>query len=216
MENNCSSIFGNTLYSGKIDIGRERMKSVERECSIEFEERKSKFIGYVKPIGSKQEAEDFIAEIREKHRDATHNCTAYKVVDNGQEYFKTDDDGEPSGTAGKPMGDIITYMDVTNLVVIATRYFGGIKLGAGGLVRNYAKTAKLAIQEAGIAEYIEKKTYMIDFPYEKISDVETIIDSLNGEYLDKGFNERVTYKIRTNIETFEALKEVKGLLIIEL
>ncbi|MDH6456472.1 putative YigZ family protein [Fusobacterium sp. PH5-7] len=192
------------------------MKSVERECSIEFEERKSKFIGYVKPIGSKQEAEDFIAEIREKHRDATHNCTVYKVVDNGQEYFKTDDDGEPSGTAGKPMGDIITYMDVTNLVVIATRYFGGIKLGAGGLVRNYAKTAKLAIQEAGIAEYIEKKTYMIDFPYEKISDVETIIDSLNGEYLDKGFNERVTYKIRTDIETFEALKEVKGLLIIEL
>jgi uncharacterized YigZ family protein len=116
------------------------MKSVEKECVIEFEERKSKFIGYVKPVGSKQEAEDFIASIREKHKDATHNCTAYKVIDNGQEYFKTDDDGEPSGTAGKPMGDIITYMEVTNLAVVATRYFGGIKLGAGGLVRNYAKT----------------------------------------------------------------------------
>lgn len=192
------------------------MKSVKKECSIEFEERKSRFIGYVKPIGSKEEAEEFIAEIREKHRDATHNCTAYKVVDNGQEYFKTDDDGEPSGTAGKPMGDIITYMEVTNLAVVATRYFGGIKLGAGGLVRNYAKTAKLAIQEAGIEEYVEKKIYIIDFPYEKISEIESIIDSSNGEYLDKGFNERVTYKVKTDMQTFEILKEVKGLLTIEL
>lgn len=114
------------------------------------------------------------------------------------------------------MGDIITYMDVTNLVVIATRYFGGIKLGAGGLVRNYAKTAKLAIQEAGIAEYIEKKIYIIDFPYEKISEIESIIDSFSGEYLDKGFNERVTYKVKTDMKTFETLKEVKGLLVIEL
>ena len=216
MESNKSSIFRDALYFRKIDIGRKIMKSVGKECSIEFEERKSKFIGYVKPIGSKQEAEDFIAQIREKHKDATHNCTAYKVIDNGQEYFKTDDDGEPGGTAGKPMGDIITYMDVTNLVVVATRYFGGIKLGAGGLVRNYAKTAKLAIQEAGTVEYVERKIYMIDFPYEKISDVEAMIDSFDGEYIDKGFNERVTYKVRTTIETFESLKEVKGLLVIEL
>lgn len=192
------------------------MKSVEKECVIEFEERKSKFIGCVKPVGSKQEAEDFIASIREKHKDATHNCTAYKVIDNGQEYFKTDDDGEPSGTAGKPMGDIITYMEVTNLAVVATRYFGGIKLGAGGLVRNYAKTAKLAIQEAGIAEYVERKTYMIDFPYEKIGDIEMLIDSMGGEYLDKGFNERVTYKVRTDLTAFETLKNTKGVLVIEL
>ena len=192
------------------------MKSVEKECVIEFEERKSKFIGYVKPVRSKQEAEDFIASIREKHKDATHNCTAYKVIDNGQEYFKTDDDGEPSGTAGKPMGDIITYMEVTNLAVVATRYFGGIKLGAGGLVRNYAKTAKLAIQEAGIAEYVERKTYMIDFPYEKIGDIEMLIDSMGGEYLDKGFNERVTYKVRTDLTAFETLKNTKGVLVIEL
>ena len=193
-----------------------KKKSVEKECVIEFEERKSKFIGYVKPVGSKQEAEDFIASIREKHKDATHNCTAYKVIDNGQEYFKTDDDGEPSGTAGKPMGDIITYMEVTNLAVVATRYFGGIKLGAGGLVRNYAKTAKLAIQEAGIAEYVERKVYMIDFPYEKIGDIEMLIDSMGGEYLDKGFNERVTYKVRTDLTAFETLKNTKGVLVIEL
>jgi len=176
------------------------MKSVAREYVIEFEERKSKFIGYVKPVGSKVEAEEFIQSIKNKHPDATHNCSAYKVVDNGQEYFKTDDDGEPSGTAGKPMGDIITYMEVTNLAVVATRYFGGIKLGAGGLVRNYAKTAKLAIQEAGIEEYVERKIYLIDFSYERIGEVESILNSGGAEYLDKGYNDRVTYKVR--IDTY--------------
>lgn len=192
------------------------MKSVGKECVIEFEEKKSKFIGYVKPIGSKQEAEEFIAQIRAKHYDATHNCSAYKVIDNGQEYFKTDDDGEPSGTAGKPMGDIITYMEVTNLVVVATRYFGGIKLGAGGLIRNYAKTAKLAIQEAGIAEYTEKKIYIIDFPYEKIGDIEMLVNTMNGEYLEKGFNERVTYKLKSELALFDTLKGMKDVLMIEL
>ena len=112
------------------------MKTIKSETIIEFEEKKSKFIGYAKPISTKKQAEEFIQKIKNKHPDATHNCSAYKVIDNGQEYFKTDDDGEPSGTAGKPMGDIINYMEVSNLVVIATRYFGGIKLGAGGLVRN--------------------------------------------------------------------------------
>ena len=86
---------------------------------LNLKERKSKFIGYVKPVGSKVEAEEFIQSIKNKHPDATHNCSAYKVVDNEQEYFKTDDDGEPSGTAGKPMGDIITYMEVTNFACLS-------------------------------------------------------------------------------------------------
>ena len=104
------------------------MQTIGRECVIEFEEKKSKFMGYIKPVISKEEAERFIQMVKEKHYDATHNCSAYKLTENGQEYFKVDDDGEPKGTAGKPMGDIITYMEVENLVVVATRYFGGIKL----------------------------------------------------------------------------------------
>ena len=192
------------------------MKSVEKECVIEFEERKSKFIGYVKPVGSKQEAEDFIASIREKHKDATHNCTAYKVIDNGQEYFKTDDDGEPSGTAGKPMGDIITYMEVENLVVVATRYFGGIKLGAGGLVRAYAKTAKLAIQEAGIIEYIPKKIYLLEFSYDKVSEVEQIIYKNGDEIQEKGYNDRVMYKVVLSENSYNELNEKKDVIIIDI
>ncbi|MGL5569595.1 MAG: IMPACT family protein, partial [Cetobacterium sp.] len=147
------------------------MKTIEKSVRIEFEERKSKFIGYAKPIATKKEAEEFIEMIREMHPDATHNCTVYKVIDDGQEYFKADDDGEPGGTAGKPMGEILSYMDVDNVVVVATRYFGGIKLGAGGLVRNYAKTAKLAIIEGNIIEFIERYECLLDFSYEKINEV---------------------------------------------
>lgn len=101
----------------------EKIKTVKKECKIEFEEKKSKFIGYVKPVFSKEEAEDYIKYIKNLHSDATHNCSAYKINNNGLEFFKVDDDGEPSGTAGKPIGDIINYMEVSNLVVIATRYF---------------------------------------------------------------------------------------------
>ncbi|MBC2851354.1 YigZ family protein [Cetobacterium sp. 8H] len=190
------------------------MKSIKKQVRIEFEERKSKFIGYAKPISTKLEAEEFIGMIREMHPDATHNCTVYRVIDNGQEYFKADDDGEPSGTAGKPMGEILTYMDVSNVVVVATRYFGGIKLGAGGLVRNYAKTAKLAILEGEIVEFIERKECLLDFSYEKISEIESLLIAGNDELLNKDFNERVTYRVKVSKETFEKLSEMKDILII--
>ncbi|MCQ8211643.1 IMPACT family protein [Cetobacterium somerae] len=191
------------------------MKSIKKAVRIEFEERKSKFIGYAKPISTKEEAEDFISMIREIHPDATHNCTVYRVIDNGQEYFKADDDGEPSGTAGKPMGEILTYMEVNNVVVVATRYFGGIKLGAGGLVRNYAKTAKLAILEGEIIEFIERYECILDFSYEKINEVESLLIEGNEELLNKDFNERVTYRVKVSNETLEKLQEIKDILIIK-
>ena len=190
------------------------MKSIKKAVRIEFEERKSKFIGYAKQISTKEEAEDFISMIREMHPDATQNCTVYRVIDNGQEYFKADDDGEPSGTAGKPMGEILTYMEVNNVVVVATRYFGGIKLGAGGLVRNYAKTAKLAVLEGEIVEFIERVECLLDFSYEKINEVETLLINGNEELLNKDFNERVTYRVKVSDETLEKLKDLKDILVI--
>ena len=192
------------------------MRTVGKECVIEFEEKKSKFIGYIKPVSTKEEAEKFIDMIKIKHKDATHNCSAYKVTDNGQEYFKVDDDGEPKGTAGKPMGDIITYMEAENLAVVATRYFGGIKLGAGGLVRAYAKTAKLAIQEAGMVDYVKKTNFLLDFGYEKTAEVEQIIYKNGDEILEKGYHDRVTYKVSLSDESIKELKEKKDITIIDI
>jgi len=192
------------------------METVKKETKIEFEEKKSRFIGYIKPVSGKIEAEFFIKSIKDKHKDANHNCSIYKVIDNGQEFFKVDDDGEPSGTAGKPMGDIVTYMKVSNLVIVATRYFGGIKLGAGGLIKNYAKTAKLAIQESGIVEFIKLKKYILEFSYEKVGDIDGILSSYDIYNIEKGYNENVIYKLEINDEVLEKLKEIKGLLIVEL
>lgn len=172
------------------------MKTVKKESIIEFEEKKSKFIGYVKPVLSKEEAEEFIKKIKERHSDATHNCSAYRININGIESFKVDDDGEPAGTAGKPMGDILNYMDVNNLVVVATRYFGGIKLGAGGLVRAYAKTAKLAINEAEIIDFVEKIDLMFEVSYEKIGDLERLLREYEVVDIEKSFLERATYKVK--------------------
>ncbi len=192
------------------------MNTVARECVIEFEEKKSKFIGYVKPVSTKEEAEEFISTIKMMHPSATHNCSAYKVFDDGQEYFKVDDDGEPGGTAGKPMGEILNLLEVDNLVVVATRYFGGVKLGAGGLVRNYAKTAKLAVQEAGIVEYIERKKYVLDFAYDRVNEVDSLISSEGGEVLEKEYLDRVTYRVSVEKGTAEKLKEIRDIVIFEI
>lgn len=183
----------------------ENLKTVKKECKIELEEKKSKFIGYIKPVLSKEEAEDYIKYIKSIHSDATHNCSAYKISNKGLEFFKVDDDGEPSGTAGKPMGDIINYMGVTNLVVIATRYFGGIKLGAGGLVRNYAKTAKLAIIESEIVDFIDKIDLIFEIPYEKLGEVEKLFKDYGAEVIDKSFLEKIVFKVKINKEFFDNL-----------
>lgn len=178
------------------------LKTIGKECEISFEEKKSKFIGYIKPVYSKEEAEDFIEKIKKMHPQATHNCSVYSIKENGKEFFKVDDDGEPSGTAGKPMGDIVQYMEVQNLVVVATRYFGGIKLGAGGLIRNYAKTCKLAILEAGIVEYVKKERILIEFPYDKLAEIDRLLS--NSTVLEKSFLDRVLYQV----ELEEALRKI--------
>ncbi|MBP9510576.1 MAG: YigZ family protein [Fusobacteriaceae bacterium] len=192
------------------------MKTVKKQCQIEFEEKKSKFIGYIKPIQNKEEAEKFIKEIKHKHPDATHNCSAYKVIFEGQEYFKSDDDGEPSGTAGKPIGEIINLMDVCNLVIVVTRYFGGIKLGAGGLVRNYAKTAKLAIMESDTEEYVKTKEFLLDFDYDKVQEVDQILKLDNIEVVEKNYGERVTYRVNIPDEIEKKLETLFGVLLIEI
>ena len=122
----------------------------EREQIIE----KSRFIGYIMPVETREEAEEFIAEIRSMHKAATHNVPAY-VIGEKAELQWASDDKEPSGTAGAPILHMLAGEEVTNVVVVVTRYFGGIKLGTGGLVRAYSSTAKLALEGAGIAEVKE-------------------------------------------------------------
>ena len=196
------------------------MKTVKKETIIEFEEKKSKFIGYINPITTVLEGENFIEKIKKMHPNATHNVPLYRVIENGQEYFKYNDDGEPSNTAGKPMAEILNILDVYNVAIVATRYFGGIKLGAGGLIRNYAKTAKLAVNEAEIVEYIQKSTFIIDYKYEYTSEIELFLNSKKDEYkieiLEKNYSDRVTMKIVATSEIENELNNFQNILVIKL
>ncbi len=125
--------------------------TLEREASAEFTEKKSVFIGYAAPTKTEEDAIAFINTIRKKHSDATHNCYAYQL--NGGGIARYSDDGEPQGTAGVPILDVIKKSGADDCCVVVTRYFGGILLGAGGLVRAYANGAKIALEAAHIVTY---------------------------------------------------------------
>ena len=196
------------------------MKTVEKETIIEFEEKKSRFIGYIKPVSTVIEAEKFIDSIKKMHPNATHNVPLYRVMENGQEYFKYNDDGEPSNTAGKPMAEILNILDVYNVALVATRYFGGVKLGAGGLIRNYAKTAKLVVNEAKIIDYVEKSVFIIDYDYEYTSEMEAFLNEntpkFGIEILEKNYSNRVTMKILANDEIEDELNRLQKIIVIKI
>ncbi len=203
-----------------IKKGFKILKTIKKETIIEYEEKKSKFIGYVKPISTVYEAEKFIKNIREMNPDATHNVPLYRVIENGQEYFKYNDDGEPTNTAGKPMSEVVRLLGVYNVALVVTRYFGGIKLGAGGLIRNYAKTAKLSLNESGIVDYIEKSVFILDFDYKNTSEVENFLNinrlQYNIEIKEKNYLNRVTMKIIAYSEIEEKLNEMDNIIIIKI
>jgi uncharacterized YigZ family protein len=192
------------------------MNTVKNETIIEFEEKKSKFIGYIKPVNSVKEAEKFINGVKDMHPNATHNVPLYRVVENGQEYFKYNDDGEPSNTAGKPMAEILNILDVYNVALVATRYFGGIKLGAGGLIRNYAKTAKLAVNEAEIIKYREKIVFILDYDYSMTSEMENFFIKNNIKILEQNYLDRISAKIEADKELEKEIEALNGVITVKL
>ena len=172
------------------------------ECIIE----KSTFIGYAKPIKTEEEAIEFVNEIKKKHKDATHNVWAYTVGEN-MNIQRYSDDGEPQGTAGIPTLEVIKKEDLRDVVVVVTRYFGGIKLGAGGLVRAYTKGAKIGI-EAGIV--IEKVKYIdvrIKIEYTQLGKIQNEIMNLGFTVKDTLYSEGVEIIVYSKVEDAESLKD---------
>lgn len=139
-------------------------RTVEQFGQDEVMIEKSTFIGYAKPISSEEEALAFIQEIKKKHRDATHNVPAY-VLGEHNDIQRCNDDGEPSGTAGVPVLEVLKKEDVRDVAVVVTRYFGGIKLGTGGLVRAYTKGAKIALEAAGIITKVLYQVVIVSVDY---------------------------------------------------
>ena len=164
---------------------------------------KSRFIGYAKPVSTEEEALSFIEDVREMHRKATHNCYAYKVEEDGVLIQRYSDDGEPGGTAGLPMISLIEKEELTNLVVVVTRYFGGIKLGAGGLVRAYTDGAKIGIEAGKIVNIYEYMDLEIILDYENLGKVENYLTNTPYKAYNTIYEDKVKFYINIRINDKE-------------
>lgn len=154
--------------------------TVKPDGSDELIIQKSRFIGYVRRVETEEAAQEFILEIKKKHHDATHNCSAYMIGEHDQ-IQKANDDGEPSGTAGVPILEVLKKQQLKDTAVVVTRYFGGIKLGAGGLIRAYSNTTSKAIETTGIVKRQLMQGYSITIDYGLLGKVEN--ELRNSPYL---------------------------------
>lgn len=172
----------------------EQYKTVYEGGESEIIEKKSRFIATVRPVESEEEALAFLDEMRKKYWDARHNCYVYSIGMN-REFTRCSDDGEPSGTAGRPMLDVILGEDIYNVAVVVTRYFGGVLLGTGGLVRAYSK----AVQEGLAASKIILKqkgiTLRITTDYTGIGKIQYIAGERNIPVLDSEYTDKVVMKL---------------------
>ena len=160
-------------------------KTIEKEAEGLFTDKKSKFIANMYYIEGEEEAESRINAIKKKYYDARHHCYAYRVIQNGQIIARQSDDGEPSGTAGAPMLNILEKQELANVLVIVTRYFGGILLGTGGLVRAYSEATNSAIQNSSIVEKDEGYELEIILNYEDTKDFEYFCMQNNIKIINK-------------------------------
>lgn len=180
-------------------------KTVKNANQDEFVVKKSRFIGYVRPVKTQQEALDFISEIKTKHWDATHNVYAYVLRDSMTRRFS--DDGEPQGTAGVPVLDVLKKEGLTDVCVVVTRYFGGILLGGGGLVRAYSHACKLAVDEAVKMIMCECYEVEAECDYSLYGKISHVLPEFEVKVLDTLYENNVRVKMLVKAHLFSALCE---------
>ena len=179
-------------------------KTLAGEGSDEFVIHKSRFIGYGCPCAGEQDALDFLARIRAKHRDATHNCYAY-IIGQNEGVMRYNDDGEPGGTAGMPILEVMRARGVVNCAVVVTRYFGGVLLGAGGLVRAYAQGSKTALDAAGVVVMRKSSRWLIEVTYSCWQRLEYYLRSAPCLVLGTEFGTSVVCTLMTRCDEEERL-----------
>ena len=181
-------------------------KTLRAENSAEFVINKSRFIGYGCPCETEDEALAFLARIRQKHKDATHNCYAY-IIGLNSGIMRSSDDGEPGGTAGMPIIEVMKARGVVNCAVVVTRYFGGILLGAGGLTRAYAKAASDAVGAASIRLFAEAVLLEITLDYSLYGRLAAIYAEFGAKICSEEFSEQVKSSVYVRAEHAKALSE---------
>jgi uncharacterized YigZ family protein len=165
-----------------------------RAAQAEFSEKRSRFIAQITPASSEEEALAFLQDVRKKHREATHNVYAYRIANGGSIVCRHSDDGEPSGTAGMPLLEVFIQQDIYDFCCVATRYFGGTMLGAGGLVRAYARCGSVALEASGIGIRQDMTNCTAVLPYPLYEQVKRLLDSHGADISDEDFATEITLK----------------------
>lgn len=181
--------------------------TIEREINEELVEKKSKFIADLFPIKNQEEAESKIKEIKKKYHDAKHHCFAYITFDEeNKKLERCSDDGEPSGTAGAPMLELLRGKNLCNVVIIVTRYFGGILLGTGGLVRAYAGATKSALEKASLVKKQQGKQMQVFLEYAQIENFKYYCRKNEINIIKEEYSDNVIFFIELTDEKFEKIK----------
>lgn len=178
---------------------------IAKEGNGVFREKMSKFLSFARYVETAEEAKEIIKSIQNEYHDARHVCWAYMIGPDRKEW-QLNDNGEPSGTAGKPILGQINSFGITNVVVAVVRYFGGIKLGTPGLIAAYREAARLALEDAGKSEVYKKETLHISFPYISSNDVMKVIKSEEIEVIDKVFDNACEMTISFREDFAERIK----------
>ncbi len=182
-------------------------QTVRDYARAELKVQGSKFIGHIYPAKSRTDAEQKISAVKEEFYDATHNCSAYRIGMGKDNLYYYDDDGEPAGTAGKPIYQALVGAELTYTLLVVTRYFGGTKLGTGGLARAYSETAKLTIEQAVIAEKVKTDILRLQTIYEDISQVMRLIESYRGHIVSQDYGEEVRLDVAVRLTLSDQFRE---------
>ena len=191
-------------------------RTVAERATARFEVQGSEFLGHVAPVDTVEAAEAFVAEVRDEYADATHNVPAYRVPA-GEPSERTpgsepmlreysSDDGEPTGSAGKPALNVLQQREIRNVAAVVTRYYGGTNLGVGGLARAYSRAVKDGVDAAGVVEERPHRTLVVETEYDDSGTVRGVIESTGVEF-DADYGERVRFDLRVPVAEVEALRE---------
>ena len=171
-------------------------QTLKRDVTARLEIKKSEFIAYAYPVTSREDAMFHVEQLREQYADARHHCWAYIIGDpNNTTSAGFDDDGEPSGTAGRPILNVLQHKSIGNVIIIVVRYFGGIKLGAGGLTRAYAGSAQAAVDMMTLSDYVPLVQVQILTEFATEAQCRYVVDSMGGRINDVAYSKQVTLTV---------------------
>ena len=179
-------------------------KTIAAAITGEFLEKRSRFIYLAAPVRTQPDAARLIDSVRAAHREANHNCYAYILREGYQRYS---DDGEPQGTAGIPILEVIRHRELVDVGVVVTRYFGGTLLGAGGLVRAYSQGASLAVGSAKVISYRPCTIFTLTLPYPVYGRFQSLFSAIGGKVLEENFAQNITLKLRVQTKNFAMLEK---------